>query len=208
MTKLENLRIAVQKNGRLREASLNFLRTIGLTFDLPTNGELIVPCANAPVELLLVRNSDISEYVTNGIADFGIVGENILVENERPLPVVKKLGFGICKLIIAVPKGSRSERVEDLAGERIATSYPNSLKKFLRAKGIPASLIVIQGSVEIAPELGLADAVCDITQTGNTLKAHGLIPIATVLESEAVLVESPNANRAKEEFIKKFVQKI
>lgn len=206
MTNPKNLRLAVQKNGRLFDASLAYLKKLNLDFPTPLRGELIIPCRNAAIELLLVRNSDIPEYVSDGIADFGIVGENVLDEQGRSLTVVKKLGFGRCSLVIAVPVTSTFKTVSDLSGERIATSYPNSLKKFLAKNNTPASLIVIQGSVEIAPELGLADAVCDITQTGKTLTAHKLTPLATVLKSEAVLIESPGANINKTEFIKKYLQ--
>jgi ATP phosphoribosyltransferase len=139
------------------------------------------------IEPLLVRNSDIPVYVNYGIADFGIVGENVLLEQNCKLKIVKKLGFGKCSLIIAAPKG-----VKDLFEERIATSYPNTLRKYLRKKKINASIIKINGSVEICPALGLCDAVCDITQTGKTLKENKLKIIEKVLDSQAVLIKSPN----------------
>lgn len=205
MTKIQNVRIAVQKNGRLRQSSLEFLTSLGLEFIMPENGELIVACNNAPVELLLVRNSDIPAYVQNGVADFGVVGENVLFEQDQTSLAIKKLGFGKCLLVIAAPENSPIKKAEDLSGERIATSYPNSIKKFLAERNIPASLIVIEGSVEIATGLGLADAICDITQTGNTLITHKLCPLATVLASEAVLIASPVKRPEQSDFIKRFL---
>lgn len=205
ISKTQNIRIAVQKNGRLRQSSLEFLTSLGLEFIMPENGELIVVCNNAPVELLLVRNSDIPAYVKNCVADFGIVGENVLFEQDQTNLAIEKLGFGKCSLVIAVPENSSIKKAEDLSGERIATSYPNSIKKFLATLNIPASLIVIEGSVEIATGLGLADAICDISQTGNTLRAHKLSPLVTVLASEAVLIASPVKRPEQLDFIKKFL---
>lgn len=140
----------------------------------------------------MVRNSDIPVYVGDGVADFGIVGENVLIEQECRLPMVKKLGFGKCSLVIAAPK-----MIKDLSEERIATSYPNTLKKYLREKKINASIIKINGSVEICPGLGLSDAICDITQTGQTLRKNGLKVVEKILDSEAVLVSSPFTSKEK-----------
>lgn len=188
MTKTKKVRIAIQKNGRLREASLLFLKSIGLKFDLENNGRYIAPCFNKNLEILLVRNIDIPEYVKNGAADFGIAGQNVLYERKDKIKVLRKLGFGNCKLIIAVPRDGQIKTLRDLDGERIATSYPYSLKKFLGGRGLNASVITIKGSVEIAPEIGLADAICDITQTGKTLREHQLRVLATIMKSEAVLI--------------------
>lgn len=188
MTKIKKVRIAIQKNGRLREASLLFLNSIGLKFDLGNNGRFIAPCLNKNLEILLVRNIDIPEYVKNGAADFGIAGQNVLYERRDKIKVLRKLGFGNCKLIIAVPRGGSIKTVRDLDGERIATSYPYSLKKFLAERGLNASVITIKGSVEITPEIGLADAICDITQTGKTLREHQLRVLTTIMKSEAVLI--------------------
>lgn len=199
------IRVAIQKKGRLRQLGLDFLTSVGLRFALPENGELIVPCDNAEVELLLVRNSDIPVYVQNGIADFGIVGENVLYEQNRSELSFKKLGFGKCCLVVAAPENSAIKRVEDLYGERVATSYPNSVRKFFAERNIPASIIVINGSVEIAPGLGLADAICDIVQTGNTLRSYGLSQIDKVLDSEAVLIVSPIKHYRQSEFIQRFL---
>lgn len=192
MIKTKPLRIAIQKNGRLRKASLAFLKSLGLKFNLKKNSRYVVPCNNANLELLLVRNSDIPEYVKNNAADFGIVGQNVLYEKPNEFKILRKLGFGRCRLVIAVPRGGSIKTIKDLSGERIATSYPNSLKAFLAKRGLPASIIPIKGSVEIAPEIGLADAVCDITQTGKTLRKHKLKILTTIVKSQAVLIGQKN----------------
>ncbi len=183
-------RIALQKRGRLQEPSLDFLESLGLKFK-PNGSKLISPCLNADIEILYVRNSDIPQYVKYGVADYGIVGENVLVENKSRLKIVKRLGFGKCKLVVAVPENSDIKNIEDLSEERIATSYLNTLKGYLKEKGINASIVEIKGSVEICPFLNLSDAICDITQTGTTLKENGLKVIEKIMDSEAVLVQSP-----------------
>jgi len=183
------IRIAVQKGGRLKGPSLEFLKSIGLEFESKDVG-LISECLNANAEIIYVRNCDIPQYVKYGVADYGIVGENILIEQKSKLKVEKKLGFGKCRLVIAVPERSRIRRIQDLREERIATSYPNTLKEFLRRNGINASMIGINGSVEICPFLNLSDAVCDITQTGQTLKENNLKIITEIMDSEAVLISN------------------
>ncbi len=183
-------KIAVQKNGRLSEPSLNFLYSLGLKFE-SNDRNLITPCDNYEIDILHLRDDDIPEYVCRGIVDFGIVGENVVYEKNVRVNFLKKLGFCPCWLVIAVPKGSHIRRVEDLEGERIATTYPRLLGEFLGERGINAAVITIQGSVEVTPRLNLADAICDITQTGKTLKEHDIIPLITVLESQAVLIEAP-----------------
>lgn len=189
----KKIRIAVQNKGRLMEPSLAFLKEYGLEF--AENGRsLIIPCKNVNIELLFVRNSDIPEYVRYGVADFGIVGRNVLMEKENNLKTVKELNFGKCSLVIAAPKSSKIKTLADLDHERIATSYPQILKGFLKKQGVSASIIEIRGSVEICPSLGLADAIFDITQTGRTLKANGLRVIEKVADSQAVLIKNPNTN--------------
>jgi len=197
----DKIRIAIQKKGRLKENSLNFLSSLGLKFKRMEN-ELIVPCKNIDIEILFVRNSDIPVYVKNGATDFGIVGENVIYERSDRFKILKKLGFACCKLVIAVPNDSLIKNIKDLQDERIATSYVESLKRYLGENLVSASLIYIKGSVEIAPQLNLADAVCDITQTGNTLRENNLKQIATILESQAVLIESPFKNNKKKIFLK------
>lgn len=179
--------IAIQKNGKLNEGSKHYLQSQGV--QVSEDNVLVSECSVTGIRILYLRGSDIPEYVLRGVADQGIVGENVLREKRSPLNVSKSLGFGACKLIIAVPNDSTVKTVKDLQGERIATSYPETLGTYLRELGIQAAIINVSGSVESAPELNLADAVCDITQTGRTLKAHNLRILDTVLESQAVLVE-------------------
>ncbi|KKU80988.1 MAG: ATP phosphoribosyltransferase [Parcubacteria group bacterium GW2011_GWA2_47_8] len=196
----ERQRIAIQKSGRLYQASMDFLTARGLSF--PANGKsLILPCENSDIDLLLLRDDDIPEYVRAGVADFGIVGQNVLAEKGIDLAVVEKLDFGRCKLVIAVPEESKIRKPEDLAGKRIATSYPKLLTTFLQKSGVEAIIVPISGSTEITPELDLADAICDIVQTGSTLKAHDLVPLCVIMESQAVLVESPQSKQAKKRFL-------
>lgn len=194
-------RIAIQKKGRLFEASMDFLLSRGLSF--PQSGRsLIVSSEKADIDLIYLRDDDIPEYVSCGVADFGIVGENVLAEKSIELPVVTKLGFGKCTLVIAVPGGSRIKRPVDLEGKRIATTYPKLLSDFLKKEGVEAQVVPISGSAEITPELDLADAICDIVQTGDTLKAHGLVSVFTVMESQAVLVQSPETSSGKERLLR------
>lgn len=175
------------------EPSLAYLRRCGLTF--ADNGRnLIVPCEDGKFELLFVRNSDIPEYVRYGVADLGIVGENILMEKGGGLEVSRVLDFGQCKLVIAVLENSKMKNFAELDHERIATSYPRILKRFLNEQGLSAAIIEIQGSVEICPSLGLADAIFDIMQTGATLKENGLRVLQKVADSQAVLIKNPNTN--------------
>lgn len=198
----ERLRIAIQKSGRLNEGSIEFLASCGLKFE-PSGKLLIHPCLNYPIDLLYLRDDDIPEYVSRSVADFGIVGLDVLSESDVELPIVAKLGSGMCKLMIAVPEKSPIKEIRDLEGERIATSYPKLLTNYLNSNHIEAAIIPISGSVEITPSLNLADAICDIVQAGTTLKAHNLKPIFTVMESQAVLVESPIHKPSKLRFIKK-----
>lgn len=189
----KKVRIAVQSKGRLMEPSLAYLKECGLEFAV--NGRnLILPCKSSNVELLFVRNSDIPEYVKYGVADFGIVGRNVLMEKENDLKIIKELDFGKCSLVIAAPKESQIKGLNDLEHERIATSYPRILRDFLKKQRLSASVIEIRGSVEICPFLGLADAIFDIVQTGRTLKENGLRVIEKVADSQAVLIQNLNSN--------------
>ena len=194
----KKIKIAIQKSGRLNSASMDFLNSLGLEF-AQSGTSLTQECTNFDLSLLLLRDDDIPEFVSRDVADFGIVGKNVLAEKAAQVDTVMPLVFGVCRLVIAAPGSSAIKKVEDLEGERIATSYPHVLRTFLKKNGINAAIIPISGSVEIAPELNLADAICDIVQSGTTLKAHNLVPVATVLESQAVLVESPfqKENKAK-----------
>ena len=200
------LKIAVQKNGKLYEASMKYLASRGLSF--PAKKEsLILPCDNADADILFLRDDDIPEYVASGVADFGIVGQNVLAEKALDLEIVERLNFGTCSLVIAVQKDSKVKTLKELDGKRIATSYPKLLADYLRYNDVRASVAVLSGSVEITPELNLADAICDIVQTGSTLKAHKLVPIAKVMESEAVLVSSSSSGGKKSEFLKQIKSK-
>ena len=196
------LKVAVQKSGKLYDASMKYLSSVGLAFPSKEKS-LMLSSENSDVDVLFLRDDDIPEYVASGVADFGIVGENVLKEKNLSLEIIQRLDFGGCSLVIAVPKKSGIKKLTDLEGKRIATSYPKLLADYLRENDVRASVTVLSGSVEITPGLDLSDAICDLVQTGETLKAHNLVSIATVMESTAVLIESSTKNDRKTEFIKK-----
>ncbi len=198
--------IAIQKSGRLNEESLAWLAKQQIVPSEPSNRKLLRQTQNPNIELLHVRHSDIVQYVRYGVAHFGIVGQNELFEKNINVDICAKLGFAKCALKIAVPHHSQIQSIEDLEGERIATSYPHSLKQFLCKHQIPCSIITINGSVEIAPELGLADAICDLVQTGSTLKEHGLNPIFTVFESQALLIQNHQPCPVKNTYLQDWLQ--
>lgn len=181
------LRLALQKSGRLSEQSVQLIRDCGVRFSR-MDGKLRAVAENFPIELLYLRDDDIPGYVADGVAQVGIVGENVVAEGGRDVTVLNRLGFGKCRLAIAVPKGSDVSGARGLAGMHIATSYPRILGDFLRKEGIEASIHEISGSVEIAPGIGLADAICDLVSTGSTLLSNGLREVETIFRSEAVLV--------------------
>lgn len=187
------IRIAVQRDGRLRAGSLALLARCGLTPQPEAERALVVPCVEENVSLLYVRHRDIPRYVELGAAELGIVGADLLAEQKTRCQPVARLGFGRCRLVIAVPASSPVRHPSELTGERIATSYPITLRRFLARQHISASVIELSGSVEVAPALGLADAICDIVETGNTLRANNLVPVAEVAEWEAVLITNPEA---------------
>ena len=184
---MNNLKIAIQKSGRLNEKSVQLLKNCGLNFE-NYKSSLITTVANFPLEILFLRDDDIPEYVQDGIADLGIVGENIIVETEASVRYLQRLGFGNCSLKIAVPTHSEFKELADLNGKAIATSYPTTLKKFLDENNISADIRTISGSVEISPALELSDAIFDIVSTGGTLRSNGLKPFADVMASEAILI--------------------
>jgi len=186
---LKTLKIAIQKSGRLNEKSVELLKNCGLSFE-NYKSSLISAVSNFPLEILFLRDDDIPEYVQDGIADLGIVGENMISETEASVSHLQKLGFGKCTLKLAVQNNSSIETLAGLNGKSIATSYPVTLKKFLDKNNINADIRTISGSVEISPGLGLSDAIFDIVSTGGTLKSNGLKPFADVLSSEAVLIGS------------------
>ena len=184
---MKTLKIAIQKSGRLNEKSVELLKNCGLSFE-NYKSSLISNVSNFPLEILFLRDDDIPEYVQDGIADLGIVGENVISETGVDVSFLQMLGFGKCTLKLAVQTHSKIENIADLNGKSIATSYPVILKNFLDDNKIQAEIRTISGSVEIAPGLGLSDAIFDIVSTGGTLKSNGLKPFAEVMKSEAVLI--------------------
>jgi ATP phosphoribosyltransferase len=184
------LRIALQKSGRLSEDSYQLFKACGIRFDYGT-GKLKSVSSNFPAEFLFLRDDDIPGYVEDGVADLGIVGENVSVETGRPVVTVHKLGFSKCRLSIAIPRGVDWAGIQDLEGKNIATSYPNLLGNYLAEQGVRADIHEISGSVEIAPSIGLAEAVCDIVSSGSTLLSNGLKEVETIFRSEAILIARP-----------------
>ena len=183
------LKIAIQKSGRLHDSSLKLLKDCGIVAD-NGNDQLKVSAQNFPLEILYLRNSDIPQYLEDGVADIAIVGENLLVEKQKEIEIVEKLGFSKCRVSLAVPKEVSVNDLSYFYGKKIATSYPNTLTQFLNKNNISADIHFISGSVEIAPNIGLADAVCDIVSSGSTLFKNGLKEVKTILTSEAVLAKS------------------
>ncbi len=201
------LRIAIQKSGRLYEESIALLKQCGIQFSNGMN-KLRAEAYNFPVEVYFFRDDDIPQYVEDGVADVGIAGENVVLESGRKVDKVMDLGFGKCRLSIAVPKEKKFRSVRDLAGKRIATSYPVLLGKYLRQEKVRADIHEISGSVEIAPGIGLADAVCDLVSSGSTLFTNGLKEVETILRSEAVLISNKRLALAKKEILKKIIFRI
>lgn len=202
---MKTLKIAIQKSGRLNEKSVELLKNCGLNFE-NYKSSLISPVSNFPLEILFLRDDDIPEYVQDGIADLGIVGENVIQETEVEVSYLQRLGFGKCSLKIAVPNNTSIETVADLNGRSIATTYPAILRKYLKNLNINAEIRTISGSVEISPGLGLSDAICDLVSTGGTLKSNGLKPFADVMSSEAVLIGRPGSEN--EDLIQELIQRI
>lgn len=196
------IKIAIQKSGRLNEDSLDMLKKCGISID---NGkdQLKAAARNFPLEVLYLRNGDIPQYLRDGVVDLAIIGENLLFEKGQDLSVIEKLGFSKCRVCIAVPKDVNFSSIEDLDGKKIATSYPNTTNQFLSKNNVTAELHIINGSVEIAPNIGLADAICDIVSSGSTLFKNNLKEVATIMKSEAVLVQAPNLSDEKNELIEK-----
>jgi len=187
---MDTIKVAVQKSGRLNEDSLKILKDCGVSID---NGrdQLRASARNFPMEVFYLRNGDIPQYLEDGVVDIAILGENVLIEKGSGISVVEKLGFSKCRVSIAVPKSVEYNSLSDLEGKRIATSYPNTVLQYLKDKGVRADLHIINGSVEIAPNIGLADAVCDIVSSGSTLFKNNLKEVEVLLRSEAVLAVSP-----------------
>jgi ATP phosphoribosyltransferase len=200
------LRLAIQKSGRLSEDSLKLLKDCGI--DLRNvKDRLKTEADNFPLEIFFLRDDDIPEYVNDGVADIGIVGENVLYEKNKPVNIVEKLGFGKCRLSVAVKRNEEYSK-ELLQGKRIATSYPVLVKKFLDENNIKADIHEISGSVEIAPGIGLADAVCDLVSSGSTLFMNGLKEAETILKSEAVLIQNKKLSEEKLNILNKLLFRI
>ena len=204
---MSKIKIAIQKSGRLYEESLQLLKDCGI---LVNNGkdQLKVSVDNFPMEIMYLRNSDIPQYLEDGVVDIAIVGENLLIEKGKNIRTVQKLGFSKCRVSLAVPKEVETDELSYFQGRKIATSYPNTLKSFLEKNGISSDIHIISGSVEIAPNIGLADGICDIVSTGSTLFKNGLRETVTLLKSEAVLAQTPQLSEEKEKILEKFLFRI
>jgi ATP phosphoribosyltransferase len=202
---VKTLKIAIQKSGRLNEKSVELLKNCGLNFE-NYKSSLISPVSNFPLEILFLRDDDIPEYVQDGIADLGIVGENVIQETEVEVSYLQKLGFGKCSLKIAVPNNNQIQQLSQLNGKSIATTYPVILDKFLKKNAIQAEIRTISGSVEISPGLGLSDAICDLVSTGGTLKSNGLTAFADVMSSEAVLIGSKGSENS--DLVQELIQRV
>lgn len=201
------LTIAIQKSGRLYEDSIQLLKECGIHFNNGTK-QLKAKADNFPLEVYFFRDDDIPQYVCDNIADVGIVGENVLLEKNKAVNITHRLGFGKCRLSIAVPRSSVYTSARDINGLKIATSYPLLLKKYLDKEGMSAEIHEISGSVEIAPGIGLADAICDLVSSGSTLLTNGLREVETILTSEAVLVSNPSLDAAKLAILDKLLLRI
>ena len=198
------IKIAIQKSGRLNEESLGILKKCGISID---NGkdQLKAAARNFPLEVLYLRNGDIPQYLRDGVVDLAIIGENLIHEKGKDLQVIEKLGFSKCRVSVAVPKETVFNDIKELNGKRIATSYPNTVNQFLEENNISAELHIINGSVEIAPNIGLADAICDIVSSGSTLFKNNLKEVTKILDSEAVLVQAPTMDVEKTAIIDKLL---
>jgi len=204
---MSKLKIAIQKSGRLYEESLQLLKDCGISIN---NGkdQLKVSIDNFPMEIMYLRNSDIPQYLEDGVVDVAVVGENLLVEKQKDINIVQKLGFSKCRVSLAIPKDVETSDLTYFEGKKIATSYPNTLKKFLEKNNISADIHVISGSVEIAPNIGLADGICDIVSSGSTLFKNGLKETLTILKSEAVLAKTSKLTQEKENILGKLLFRI
>ncbi len=201
------LKIAIQKSGRLYEDSIKLLKECGIELN-NGNKQLKAVAFNFPLEVYFLRDDDIPQYVYDGVADIGIVGENVLLEKNKDIDIAYRLGFGRCRLSIAVPKAVQYSSIEDLRGLKIATTYSTILQQYLNEKKIEAEIHEISGSVEIAPGIGLADAICDLVSSGSTLFTNGLKEVEVILQSEAVLSANKNLSDEKRLILEKLLLRI
>lgn len=197
---MSTLKIAIQKSGRLNEESIQILKDCGISID-NGNDQLKAEATNFPLEVLFLRNSDIPQYLIDGVVDAAIVGDNLLVEKGKGIQVAQKLGFSKCRVSVAVPKAFKYKSIKDLDGLRIATSYPNTVNDYFESFGLSVDIHQISGSVEIAPNIGLADAIVDIVSSGSTLFKNNLKEVEVILKSEAVLAVSPKINPENQKLI-------
>ncbi|MAD98649.1 MAG: ATP phosphoribosyltransferase [Flavobacteriaceae bacterium] len=199
---MTKLRIAIQKSGRLNEDSLGIIKNCGISID---NGkdQLKASARNFPLEIFYLRNGDIPQYLRDGVVDIAIIGENVLIEKGEDIAFVERLGFSKCKVSLAVPKDVDYDGMEYFSTRKIATSYPNTVKKFFSEKGIKTDIHIINGSVEIAPNIGLADGICDIVSSGSTLFKNNLKEVEVLLKSEAVLAVSPQISEEAQKILDK-----
>ena len=204
---MKKLKIAIQKSGRLNKDSLDLLSKCGIKID-NYKDQLKASSRNFPVEVYFLRNSDIPKYINDGVVDLAIIGENLLIEKDYEINVFEKLGFSKCKVSIAVPNKFNFNSIKDLNNVKIATSYPNTLKKFLNNENITANIHVINGSVEIAPNIGLSDAVCDIVSSGSTLYKNNLKEVFVIHESQAVLAGNKKVLESNKLLLQKFLFRI
>ncbi|MDM1410468.1 ATP phosphoribosyltransferase [Myroides odoratimimus] len=204
---MSKLKIAIQKSGRLSEKSLELLKECGIKFP-NGGGKLIAESKNFPIEVLFLRDDDVTKYVEQQVADIGIVGENVYLEANLPVKVLEYLGFGSCRLSLAVSKEVDYTGITYFEGKKIATSYPFILEKYLKQQGVNASIEFISGSVEIAPSIGLANGVCDIVSSGSTLMSNGLKEVDKVLDSQAVLISNQALGKDKQVLLDKLLFRI
>ena len=199
---MSKLRIAIQKSGRLNEDSLRLLKDCGISID---NGkdQLKAAASNFPLEVFYLRNGDIPQYLRDGVVDIAIIGENVLIEKGNDIGIVEKLGFSKCRVSLAIPKNELYGDISYFSDKRIATSYPNTVKTYLSKQGIEIDVHVINGSVEIAPNIGLADGICDIVSSGSTLFKNNLKEVEVLLKSEAVLAVSPTISEENKKLLNK-----
>lgn len=199
---MSKLKIAIQKSGRLNEDSLQILKDCGISID---NGkdQLKASANNFPLEIFYLRNGDIPQYLKDGVVDAAIIGENLLIEKGNRIQFIEKLGFSKCKVSLAIPKGENYNGISYFQNKKIATSYPNTVQNFLDKNNIQAQLHIINGSVEIAPNIGLADGICDIVSSGSTLFKNNLKEVAILLTSEAVLAVSPQLGKEQQDILNK-----
>jgi ATP phosphoribosyltransferase len=201
------LKIAIQKSGRLYDDSMHLLKECGMGVHNGIN-KLKIEASNFPLEIFFLRDDDIPRYVADGVADIGIVGENVLAEKGSRVNCVEKMGFGKCRLSIAVPKNSKIKTINDFNGKRIATSYTKILSEYLKKQKVKAEIHEISGSVEIAPSIGLSDAICDLVSSGSTLFTNGLKEFETIFYSEAVLISTSGLEKKKQELLNKLLFRV